>query len=50
MVNYAGGLSSQLMVAAESTVGTAVTVTTGYEMLGGETVTFLPTFLDGQGL
>ena len=50
MVNYAGGLSSQLMVAAESTVGTAVTVTTGYEMLGGETVSFLPTFLDGQGL
>jgi len=50
MVNYAGGLSAQLMIAAESTVGTAVTVTTGYEMLGGETLAFDPTFLDGQGL
>ena len=50
MPTYAGGLSSQLMVAAETTVGSAVTVTTGYEMLGGETVSFLPTFLDGQGL
>src|SRR5215475_3309699 len=50
MPAYSGGLSSQFMVAAESTVGTAVTVTTGYELLGGETLTFDPTFLDGQGL
>src|ERR1700757_3514047 len=46
---YASGLSSQLMVAPESTVGTAVTVTTAYEILN-ESLAFLPTDLDGQGL
>lgn len=46
---YASGLSAQLMVAAESTVGTAVTVDTAYEFLS-ESLAFEPTFLDGEGL
>jgi len=37
------------MVAAESTVGTAVTTTTGYEILT-EGMQFVPTDLDGTGL
>jgi hypothetical protein len=49
MVAYGSGLSSQVMVAAESTVGTAVTTTTGYEFLS-ENFAFAPTDLDGAGL
>jgi hypothetical protein len=50
MPNYGSGLSGQIMLAAETTVGTPVTVTTGYEFLPPENFTFAPTFLDGQGL
>jgi hypothetical protein len=49
MPAYGSNLSSQLMVAAETTVGTAVTTTTGYELLS-ENFAFAPTDLDGQGL
>jgi hypothetical protein len=49
MVAYGSGLSAQLMVAAETTVGTAVTTTTGYEFLS-ENFKFAPTDLDGSGL
>lgn len=46
---FGSGLSAQLMVAAETTVGTAATVTTGYEFLS-ESFALNPTFLEGQGL
>ena len=46
---YGSGLSAQLMLAAESTWATAVTVTTGYEMLS-EQFQYNPTYLDGLGL
>jgi hypothetical protein len=49
MVAYGSGLSSQIMVAAETTVGTAVTTTTGYEFMS-ENFVFNPTDLDGAGL
>lgn len=49
MPAYASGLSAQVMVAAESTVGTAVTPTIAYEFLE-EGMQFNPTWLDGQGL
>ena len=46
---FGSGLSAQLMVVPEATVGTPVTVTTGYELLS-ETFVFNPTFLEGMGL
>ena len=46
---YGSGLSGQLMLAAESTWATAVTVTTGYEFLS-ESFQYNPTYLDGLGL
>lgn len=46
---YGSGLGAQLMVAAESTVGTPVTVTTAYEFLN-EDLHLNPTWLDGMGL
>ena len=49
MPAYGSGLSSQVMIAAETTVGTAVTTTTGYEILS-EGFQFVPTDLDGAGL
>jgi hypothetical protein len=49
MPAYGTGLSSQIMLAAETTVGTAVTTTTAYEFLN-ENFVFAPTDLDGQGL
>lgn len=49
MPTYATGLSGQLMVAPEGTVGTAVTTTIGYEILN-ESVNYIPTFLDGMGI
>jgi len=49
MPAYSSGLSAQLMVKAETTVGTAVTVDTAYEFLT-ESFQLNPTYLDGQGL
>jgi hypothetical protein len=49
MPTYASGLSSQVGVIAETTYGTAVTVTKFYEFLS-ENFVFNPTWLDGQGL
>lgn len=49
MPTYASGLSGQVGAVAESTYGTPVTVTHFYEFLN-ETFTFVPTWLDGQGL
>lgn len=49
MANFGSGLSAQLMVVPEVTVGTAVTVTTGYEILD-ESFVSNPTFLEGMGL
>jgi len=49
MPSFGSGLSSQLMVGAESPVGTGVTPTATYEFLN-ETLTFAPTDLDGMGL
>lgn len=46
---FGSGLSAQLMVAQEATVGTAVTPMTGYEFLA-ESFVSNPTFLEGQGL
>jgi hypothetical protein len=49
MPAYGSGLSSQLMVGVETTVGTAVTPTITYEFLN-ENFAFAPTDLDGAGL
>lgn len=49
MPAYGSNLSGQIMVAAESTVGTAVTTTTGYEILN-ENFIFNPTDLDSAGI
>ena len=49
MPTYASGLSGQVGAVAESTYGTPVTVTHFYEFLS-ETLTFVPTWLDGLGL
>lgn len=49
MPAYGSGLSAQLMLAAESTVGTEVTTTTGYEILS-EDLAYDPTWIEGQGL
>jgi hypothetical protein len=49
MPTYGTGLSSQIMVAAETTVGTQVVTTTAYEFLN-ENFVYAPTDLDGQGL
>lgn len=46
---YGSGLSAQLGFAAETTVGTAVTVTKFFEFLD-EGIQFTPTWLRGQGL
>jgi hypothetical protein len=46
---FGSGLSGQFMTVPEATVGTAVTVTTGYEILS-ESFAYNPTFLEGQGL
>jgi hypothetical protein len=46
---FGSGLSAQLMVAQEATVGTAVTPTTGYEFTA-ETFVSNPTYLEGMGL
>jgi hypothetical protein len=49
MPTYASGLSGQVGTVAETTYGTPVTVSHFYEFLS-ETLTFVPTWLDGQGL
>src|SRR5499427_2271588 len=49
MPTYASGLSGQVGAVAESTYGTAVTVTHFYEFLS-ENFQFVPAWLDGQGL
>jgi hypothetical protein len=49
MPAFGSGLSAQIGVKAETTVGTEVVVDTFYEFLG-ETLTYVPTWLDGQGL
>jgi hypothetical protein len=46
---YASGLSGQVGAVAESTYGTAVTVTRFYEFLS-ENLQYAPAWLDGQGL
>jgi hypothetical protein len=46
---FGSGLSGQVMTAAETTVGTAVTPTVTYEVLS-ESFVFNPTFLEGMGL
>lgn len=46
---FGSGLSAQIGLAAESTVGTAVTVTKFYEFLSEE-FQYVPTWLDGEGL
>jgi hypothetical protein len=46
---FGSGLSGQVMVVAEATVGTAVTPTIGYEILS-EAFVSNPTFLEGMGL
>jgi len=46
---YASGLSGQVGAVAESTYGTAVTVTHFYEFLS-ENFQFVPAWLDGMGL
>jgi Phage tail tube protein len=48
-VAYGSGLSAQFGVAAETTVGTAVTVTKFFEFLS-ESIAFTPTWLRGEGL
>lgn len=48
-MGFGSGLATQLMLAEESTVGTAVTVTTGYE-IDSEDLMYDPTWLEGQGL
>src|SRR6266536_365350 len=50
MASYKTGLSGQLMVKAESTVGTPVTVDTGFEFIPPENIQWNPTWLDGAGL
>lgn len=50
MASFGSGLSAQFGYKAETTVGTAVTVDRFQEMLGGETLGYTPTILDGQGL
>lgn len=50
MAAFGSGLSSQFGYKAETTVGTAVTVDRFQEMLGGESLAYVPTILDGQGL
>src|SRR5215469_12665357 len=49
MPTYASGLSGQVGAVAESTYGTAVTVTHFYEFLS-ENFQFVPAWLDGMGL
>src|SRR5262252_4528432 len=49
MPTYASGLSGQVGAVAESTYGTAVTVTHFYEFLS-ENFQYNPTWLDGMGL
>lgn len=49
MPTYASGLSAQLMLKAETTWGTPVTVDTGFEFLS-EGLQHVPTFIDGAGL
>jgi hypothetical protein len=49
MPTYASGLSGQVGAVAETTYGTPVTVSHFYEFLS-ETLTFVPTWLDGMGL
>lgn len=46
---FGSGLSAQLMVKAEATVGTAVTPDTGLEILS-ETFQLNPVFVEGQGI
>lgn len=46
---YGSGLSAQVGIAAETTVGTAVTVTKFFEFLD-EGIAFSPTWLRGEGL
>lgn len=49
MPAFGSGLSAQVGVAAESTVGTEVTVTKFYEFLD-ESFQYVPTWLDGAGI
>lgn len=49
MPTYASGLSGQIGTVAETTYGTPVTVSHFYEFLS-ESLTFVPTWLDGMGL
>lgn len=49
MVAYGSGLSAQIGFGAETTVGTAATVTRFYEFLS-ESIKFEPTWLESEGL
>jgi hypothetical protein len=49
MTAYGSGLSAQLGIGAETTVGTVTTVTRLYEFLD-ESMEYKPTFLDSEGL